>query len=413
MKKDFSPVRGTFDYLPGEVEVREAMREKILKCYRRNGFMQIQTPVFESLHFLDNSDGGDNLKLMFKTIKRGRDLDLKKPNLTEADVTEEGLRYDLTVPLVRMFCNNREALPLPFKAIQLDFAFRAEKPQRGRNRQFIQCDVDVIGDPTENAEIEVLLTVLEALDDIGLKNLVVKINDRRILNALILNSGFDAVDISSVCISLDKLDKIEVKGVREELLGKKFAADKVEKLLKAIEDIKKGGLSVITNYGVTKEVADSVKKIIDIVSSLNKNAAIVYEISIIRGQGYYTGTVFEVYADGMRGAVAGGGRYDNMVETMAGVKQPAAGISIGFEPITILARELGLNIGGGKKIALLYDNNGDFLKVLEEKKKFVKEGYDCTVYKTPRNVKALLEKLKNCGVTSYKFFGKDEVKAIN
>jgi histidyl-tRNA synthetase len=169
------------------------------------------------------------------------------------------------------------------------------------------------------------------------------------------------------------------------------------------------GLDALKNYG---GLTASMVNIINTVGSLAKNAKVVYEVSIVRGQGYYTGTVFEIYAEGFRGAVSGGGRYDNMVESMVGIKQPAVGLSIGFEPITILARELGLSVTANKKIAILYDEGADFLKVLEEKKEFVKNGFDAAVYKAPKNVKALLEKLKNCGVMQYKFFEKDEIKNI-
>ena len=154
--KNFNPIRGTADYLPNEATLRESLRRIILDSYMSNGYNLIDTPILENLEFLNSSEGGDNLRLMFKTIRRGDKLDLSKPNLTEADIVEEGLRYDLTVPLVRMYSNNREKLPTPFKSIQIGSAFRAERPQRGRNRQFIQCDIDIFDDSSITAELHIL-----------------------------------------------------------------------------------------------------------------------------------------------------------------------------------------------------------------------------------------------------------------
>ena len=201
--KNVQPVRGTYDYPPIQAENREILKQKILKSYQDNGFSLITTPILENLELLDNSDGGDNLRLMFKTVKRGDKLDLSKPNLTEKDICEEGLRYDLTVPLARFFAGNREMLPNPFKAIQIGYAFRAERPQKGRNRQFLQCDIDIFGDDSIRAEIEIITTAINTYTKLGFNNIVFKINSRKILNSLVLYCGFRQEDINSVCITLD------------------------------------------------------------------------------------------------------------------------------------------------------------------------------------------------------------------
>ncbi|MBQ3503009.1 MAG: ATP phosphoribosyltransferase regulatory subunit, partial [Clostridia bacterium] len=204
MKVNIQPVRGTYDYPPIQAENREIVRQKILKSYQDNGFTLIDTPVLENLSLLDSSEGGDNLRLMFKTIKRGAQLDLTKPNLTEKDITEEGLRYDLTVPLARFYAGNRENLPNPFKSIQIGYSFRAERPQKGRNRQFVQCDIDIFGDNSVNAEVDVITTVMDTYARLGLTDVTMKVNSRKILNSLVEFCGFTKEEINSVCITLDK-----------------------------------------------------------------------------------------------------------------------------------------------------------------------------------------------------------------
>ena len=260
--KNIQPVRGTYDYAPIEAENREIVKQKILQSYQDNGFTLIETPVLENLSLLDSSEGGDNLRLMFKTVKRGASLDLTKPNLTEKDIVEEGLRYDLTVPLSRFYAINREKLPNPFKAIQIGHSFRAERPQKGRNRQFIQCDIDIFGDSSANAEIEIITTAISSFALLGLDNIIIKVNSRQILNQLIVYCGFEESDINSVCITLDKFDKIGIDGVKDELLQKEFDLNKVTTLIDAIANINANGMEYAINYGVDKQVIENMKYII-------------------------------------------------------------------------------------------------------------------------------------------------------
>ena len=391
--KNFSPIRGTNDYMPKEAKIREIVRQKILRCYQSNGYNLISTPILESLELLNMSDGGDNLKLMFKTVKRGDKLDLNKENLTEKDITEEGLRYDLTVPLARFYANNREKLPTPFKAIQMDYAFRAERPQRGRLRQFTQCDIDVIGDSSINAELELLKTALDTYKEIGFDKLTLKINNRQILNQLVLFAGFNEKDLNTVCVTLDKLDKIAVSGVVMELIEKGFDAEKINKLVEVLNDVIENGLSTVVKYGVEQKFVDDMIFLINTLNTLTNNQFdIRFDISIVRGQGYYTGTVYEFYTDGFGGAIGGGGRYDKMIGKITGIDVPAVGISIGFEPITMLINERGLTFDSKQNLALIYDTEDDIIEVFEIKEKLMKE-YNVSLFKRAKNMKNFYDKI--------------------
>ncbi len=400
--KNFSPIRGTNDYMPREAKIREIVRQKILSCYQNNGYNLISTPILENLELLNMSDGGDNLKLMFKTVKRGDKLNLNKENLTEADITEEGLRYDLTVPLVRFYANNREKLPTPFKAIQMDYAFRAERPQRGRLRQFTQCDIDVFGDGTINAELELLKTSIDTYKSLGFDKLTLKINDRRILNQLVLFAGFKPEDVNTICVTLDKLDKIAISGVVMELLDKGFNAENINKLTESIDVVLEKGIDAVLNYGVEKQFVDDLKYLIETLNILTDNQFnICFDLTIVRGQGYYTGPVFEFYADGFNGAIGAGGRYDKMVEKMVGISVPAVGSSIGFERISILLLEQNMKFNIKENLALIYDEDDDIVEVFKIKEELMKR-YNVSLFKRAKNMKNFFEKIKevaNC-VTS-------------
>ena len=340
------------------------------------------------------SDGGDNLKLMFKTVKRGDKLDLNKENLTEKDITEEGLRYDLTVPLARFYANNREKLPTPFKAIQMDYAFRAERPQRGRLRQFTQCDIDVFGDGTINAELELLKTSIDTYKSLGFDKLTLKINDRRILNQLVLYAGFNPEDVNTICVTLDKLDKIAISGVVMELLDKGFNAENINTLTEAIDVVLEKGIDAVLNYGVEKQFVDDLKYLIETLNILTNNQFnICFDLTIVRGQGYYTGPVFEFYADGFNGAIGAGGRYDKMVEKMVGISVPAVGSSIGFERISILLLEQNVKFDIKENLALIYDEDDNIVEVFKIKEELMKK-YNVSLFKRAKNMKNFFEKIK-------------------
>jgi len=402
--KNFSPIRGTNDYMPKEARIREIVRQKILSNYQNNGYNLISTPILENLELLNLSEGGDNLKLMFKTVKRGDKLDLTKENLTEDDIVEEGLRYDLTVPLARFYANNREKLATPFKAIQIDYSFRAERPQRGRLRQFTQCDIDVFGDSSINAELDLLKTALDSYKSLGFNELTLKINNRKILNQLVLFAGFKSEELNTVCVTLDKIDKISISGIVMELLDKGFNAENINKLTEEINDVLENGISSVVKYGVEQELVDEMNYLIDNLNILTNNQFdIRFDISIVRGQGYYTGPVFEFYTEGFGGAIGGGGRYDSMVEKMVGFSAPAVGVSMGFEPITMLIRERGITFDAKENLALIYDEDDDIIEVFAVKEKLMKK-YNVSLYKRAKNMKNFFEKVKEVAnfVTSVK-----------
>ena len=404
MKKTLTPVRGTNDYLPKEMAVREKVRSEILKTYKKYGFMQISAPILEDIDNLLGSDGGDNTKLIFKVLKRGEKLDLSTPNLTERDLVDIGLRYDLTVPMVRLFCNNQNSLPTPFKTIQIDYSFRADRPQRGRSRQFIQCDIDILGDPTINAEIDVINTTA--------KTFVCKLNDRRILSDIILGTGFSADSECDVCVVLDKLDKIGIDGVTAELIERGFDESKVSALMEKIAKIQESGIESLEGFGVRREVVDSVKQILSTTNALSGgNYNIKFDISIVRGQGYYTGAVYEFYMEGFSGACGGGGRYDNMVEKMTGKKVPAVGFGLGFEPTCMLINEMGLLKAEDKLIACVYYPEDDFTEVL----KYVEElnqSNNVSAVPAKKNLGFQLQTLKANGFTHFVTLKDKQIKEI-
>ena len=390
--QNFNPVRGTYDYLPREAKIREIIKQKILSNYESNGYNLISTPILESLEYLNSSEGGDNLRLMFKKVKRGDKLDLTKSDLIEADIVEEGLRYDLTVPLARFYSCNREKLPVPFKAIQIGDSFRAERPQKGRNREFVQCDIDVFGDASVNAELELIRTTLETYKILGFEHIVAKINNRKILNELVLKAGFDAQDINSVCITLDKLDKIAINGVMMELIEKGYDAEKINKLVEELDEVTKSGLDGLKKYGVDEKTIEDMKFLISTLNKLVPDYDVKFDISIVRGQGYYTGTVYEFYTDGFGGAIGGGGRYDKMVGKITGVDIPAVGASIGFEPVTMLIKEKRLKFGELNNLALIYDDDDDIVEVFKVKDE-LRKAYNVSLFKRPKNMKNFYEKI--------------------
>ncbi len=391
--KNIQPVRGTYDYPPIEAESREAIKQKILRSYQDNGFSLIDTPILENLSLLDSSEGGDNLRLMFKTIKRGAQLDLTKPNLCEKDIAEEGLRYDLTVPLARFYSINKELLPNPFKSIQIGYSFRAERPQKGRNRQFVQCDIDIFGDNSINAEIEIITTVMDTYARLGLSDVCMKVNSREILNALVSFCGFNAEELNSVCITLDKFDKIGIEGVQAELGQKGFDEDHIAKLINASADIKQNGLNKAVNYGVGEEVVHKMQYLLDTVNGVITNGKCVFDLSIVRGQGYYTGTVYEAYTEGFGGAIGGGGRYDKMIEKLIGINVPAVGFGMGFEPVNLILNEQNKMQKDKLKIALIYDEQDDYRQVLKFKRELM-QTYAVSTYLRAKNMKSLLDRLK-------------------
>lgn len=394
-------VKGTNDYLPEEARLRDYLQTQILNTYTDAGFERIMTPAIEDIENLDKSDGGDNLNLIFKLLKRGDKL--QKALQSGGELCDMGLRYDLTLPLSRYYANNREQLVLPAKCIQIDKVYRAERPQKGRLREFVQCDIDIIGSSSESCEIELIHTTAKALLALDIDDFTVKINDRRILNVLLMNAGFKEEHLPSVCITFDKLDKIGADGVREELTNKGFDETAIERLNEIIS-------KPLTLETVKELCGEHTEKIETVIQSINELAqskySIEFDISLVRGQGYYTGIVFEIVSKNFRGSIAGGGRYDNLIGKFTGENIPAVGFSIGFERIFALLSEAGYKIPDTKRrIALLYDKE-DTVKAIREAEKLRSE-YDVVIYEKPKKLSKYLDKIQSKGYYGFCFLGEE------
>lgn len=404
------PVRGTKDYLPNEVAVRDYVQGIILEAYKKFGFQRINTPIMEDIERLNKSDGGENLSMIFKLLKRGQKLNLEKENLCEDDLVDSGLRYDLTMPLSRYFANNRQNLLLPFKCIQIDKVFRAERPQKGRLREFFQCDIDIIGDASVNAEIELITVTTTALQNIGFKDFTVRVNDRRILTDLIKAAGFAEEEVPAVCITFDKLDKVGLEGVKAELMEKEYPAETVEKFMAFISGNDLDNITQAAQFCEDKSVAENLQKVIETITKLSGgNFKIVYDKSLVRGMGYYTGMVFEVVTPQFSSSVAGGGRYDKMIGKFLGESVPAVGFSIGFERICEILKETPLcSADKPKKLVMIYNDNDDFFELIKKSEEFRAEGWIVTMQKRSKKLGKQLDAFVDNGYTHSFSFGESE-----
>ena len=403
-----TPVKGTRDYLPKEVQIRDYLQNVILETYQDAGFERITTPIIEDAVNLDKSEGGENLNLIFKILKRGRKLSsaLEQDNVSEKELSDMGLRYDLTLPLSRYYANNRNELLTPFKVIQMDRVYRAERPQKGRLREFMQCDIDIIGNESRDAEIELILTTTKALNRVGIKNYKVKINDRRILRSIFAYAGFDEKDNEKLAIIFDKLDKIGIDGVKGELEAEEFNQDSIDKFISLFES---GSLNLDSIADVCDaDYVKDLKYIMDTVTSVSDGAiTIEFTPSLVRGQGYYTGTIFEVEAEGYSGAVAGGGRYDNLIGKFLNEDIPAVGFSIGFERIFGILMEQDYDIPGQKKrIAVFYDseNYTEALKYAED----LRNDYKVSIIARPKKLGKFLNKIEQHGFDGFAVYGQED-----
>ena len=398
MKINALPVRGTKDYLPKEVEIRDYLREKIENTYKSFGFNKINTPVMEDIERLDKSDGGENLSMIFKLLKRGQKLDLSQPNLSENDLVDSGLRYDLTLPLSRYFANNRHLLSMPFKALQIDKVFRAERPQKGRLREFYQCDIDIIGDASINAEMELIAATTSALETMGFSDFTIRINDRRILTDMIISAGFLPEDVSSVCISFDKLDKIGMEGIKAELLEKEYPSETVEKFINILNEAEEDALQAAERFCTNSDVVNNVKQVIEFANNISDGKfKAVYDKSLVRGMGYYTGMVFEIVSPKFGSSIAGGGRYDEMIGKFLGESVPAVGFSIGFERISAILLEENFIPPTKEKIVLAYDDNDSFVDVIKKVKDIQSQGKIVTILKRSKKFGKQLDVLVENG----------------
>ena len=414
------PVTGMKDILPAEMQIREFVTAQIKETYQSFGFSQIETPCVEHIENLTSKQGGDNEKLIFKILKRGDKLNVEAAK-DETDIVDGGLRYDLTVPLARYYSNNSAALPSPFKALQMGSVWRADNPQRGRYRQFVQCDIDVLGDPTFLAEIELILATTAALGKICPKNqFAVRINDREILKGMALYCGFAEDSLGQVFITLDKMDKIGAEGVKRELMEAGHSEAGVDQYLKLMAEVTddSAGVRRLTEQlsGVMDPaVGENLAAIMDTVLDVSETEfKLCFDPTLVRGMSYYTGTIFEVSMEGFGGSVAGGGRYDKMIGKFTGTETPACGFSIGFERIVTILMEQENDISSTwtKKAYLLEKGIDDkrlgeiMRQAMEERKNRVQ----VLVVRMNNNKKFQKEQLGKEGYTEFVNFYKEGLK---
>lgn len=416
MKVNTNPVKGTRDFLPTDVELRDYVRETILNTYMKHGFTRIETPALEHSEILIESDGGENLKLIYKILKRGEKLNLAKEGLAENDIVDMGLRYDLTLPLSRFYANNQAKLPAPFKSIQIGEVYRAERPQRGRYRSFVQCDIDIIGDNSFGAELDLISTTAEALEKLSFRNFKIRINDRRVLKAMILGAGFPEKKVGSICITIDKIDKIGLNGVKEELINSDFGVDVIEKFIATLDTLSKDSfcLDDLTKIDVDIEVIIALKRVLSVVSAQSENYKIVFDPSLVRGMGYYTGMIFEIEYSDFGVSIAGGGRYDEMIGRFMKNSVPAVGFSIGFERIIAILEEMEFRIpNSANKTALIYDlQNDDLVSVYAFANSLREKGSSVSLIQAQKKLGKLLIRLKNEGFNTFAVYKDSEDEIV-
>ena len=410
------PVNGMKDILPAEMEIRDYVTSVIKDTYRSFGFTPIETPCMENIANLSNKQGGENEKLIFKVLKRGEKLNLETAK-EEADVVDFGMRYDLTVPLSRFYANHANDLPTPFKALQIGSVWRADRPQRGRYRQFTQCDIDILGEPSNLAEIELITATTTTIGRLGFKNFEIRINERRILKAMAAYSGFEEKDYDSIFITLDKMDKIGLEGVEAELGEEGYAKESIDKylelfeLLKDRKDVAEGVAFLKDKLGdfLDQEVADSLTEIATAVNA-TKNAefTLVFDPTLVRGMSYYTGTIFEIAMPELGAACGGGGRYDKMIGKFTGNDVPACGFSIGFERIILLLMESGFKIPERpKRVAYLVEKKypaEKLVDVMKQAKEARENGQQVLVVRMNKNKKFQKEQLSKEGYEEFEEF---------
>ena len=402
------PVTGMKDVMPAEMEIRDYLIGLIKDTYKTFGFQSMETPCVEHIENLCSKQGGDNEKLIFKILKRGEKLKIDEAK-EENDLVDGGLRYDLTVPLARYYSNHANELPSPFKALQIGSVWRADRPQKGRFRQFVQCDIDILGEASNLAEIELILATTAMLGKLDFKNFTVCINDRNILKSMAAYSGFKEEDYDEVFIVLDKMDKIGPEGVEAELIEMGYTRESVKTYLSLFDEVASDVSGVrylkekLGDY-LSDETADGLELIMSSVEAAKEcDFKLQFTPTLVRGQSYYTGTIFEVTMDDFGGSVAGGGRYDKMIGKFTGQDTPACGFSIGFERIVMLLLENGYKVPGGRqKNAYLLEKKlpkEAMLKVLALAKADREAGRQVLIVNMKKNKKFQKEQLIEDGYT--------------
>ncbi|MBP3737112.1 MAG: histidine--tRNA ligase [Lachnospiraceae bacterium] len=405
-----TPANGMKDVMPSEMEIRDYLVSVIKKTYAEFGFQSIETPCVENIENLMSKQGGENEKLIFKILKRGEKLNLEEAK-SENDLVDLGLRYDLTVPLVRFFSNHENELPTPFKTLQMGNVWRADRPQKGRYRQFMQCDIDIIGEPSNLAEIELILATTTTLGRIGFENFQIRINERRLLKAMARYSGFAEESFDEVFVILDKMDKIGLDGVRKELMKEDFAVEAIDRYISLFEGLKDASdplayLEETLRGSIEEDVIPNLRETIDMVEQ-TKTAKfdMVFDPTIVRGMSYYTGTIFEISMPQLGISCGGGGRYDNMVGRFTGRDVPACGFSIGFERILLILMEQHFQIPGrSEMVAYLLEKDLPAQRLsmaLSDARKEREDGKHVLIVRMNKNKKFQKQQLSEHGYTRF------------
>ena len=409
------PTTGMKDILPQEMEIRDYVERMVTKTYASFGFTRIETPAVEHIENLTSNQGGENEKLIFKIMKRGEKLDIQGAS-SENDLADSGLRYDLTLPLSRYYANNSQSLLMPFKALQIGNVFRADRPQKGRFRQFKQCDIDIIGDSSDLAEIELLNATTTLLMNLGFRGFRVRINDRRILRAMGRYAGFEEDRLPDIFIVLDKMDKIGIDGVKAELIEDGYDSGAVTKyleLFRQIDDTAEGVKKIgdILKDDIEDGVTDDMAEIFHAVGDTAADFRLSFDPTLVRGMGYYTGTIFEIEMEEFGSSVAGGGRYDGMIGRFTGQDVPACGFSIGFERIITILMDKGFKVPDtAERTAFLIEKGigADRLtQIMKEAKELRESGRIVLVARMAKNRKFQKDNLEKAGYTSFRDFYKD------
>lgn len=417
------PVNGMKDILPREMEIRDYVTQVIKDTYRQFGFTPMETPCMEHIENLSSKQGGENEKLIFKVLKRGEKLHLDTAE-KEEDVVDFGMRYDLTVPLCRYYAAHANDLPNPFKALQMGNVWRADRPQRGRYRQFTQCDIDILGEASNLAEIELILATTTTLGRLGFQNFEIRINERRMLKAMAAYAGFAEEEYDNIFITLDKMDKVGLEGVRRELTEQGYAEKSVEAYLALFEGLQDcrnvaRGVNFLTETLGTfleEEAAQNLLEIAEAVEAAKEaKFELVFDPTLVRGMSYYTGTIFEIAIPEFGGSCGGGGRYDEMIGKFTGQSTPACGFSIGFERIILLLMEQDFVIPQRpKKVAYLVEKKypaGKLAEVMEQAKEARSQNVQVLVVRMNKNKKFQKEQLRQQGYEEFvEFFYRDGEK---
>lgn len=413
------PVNGMKDIMPEEMQIRDYVMGVIKETYGKFGFTPMETPCMENIENLSSRQGGENEKLLFKVLKRGAQLNLETAK-TDADVVDFGMRYDLTVPLVRYYANHANGLPTPFKALQMGNVWRADRPQKGRYRQFMQCDIDILGEESNLAEIELILATTTTLGKIGFKNFEIRINDRRILKAMAAYSGFGEADYDNIFITLDKMDKIGIEGVERELTEAGYDSGNIDRYLTLFKDMEASGDTLafieerVTGF-LDEDVRTSFREIIESVNATKGDYfRLVFDPTLVRGMSYYTGTIFEIAMPELGARCGGGGRYDKMVGRFTGKDVPACGFSIGFERIILILMESGFKVPDqSKKVAYLIEKgvSGESLcRIIAQAQKERQSGAQVLVARMNKNKKFQKEQLTAEGYEEFRQFYKEGLR---